>query len=88
MEPRVAATWRAEHSPLASIESWQSKEGLAGVTVPIDIKYTVLERLRAWALDQYGDLRRSAEAEQAYVLEGVQLPPRPSSPHRETFSAT
>ena len=88
MEPRVAATWRSEHSPLESIESWQGKEGLAGVTVPNDIKYTVLERLRAWALDHFGDLRRSSAAEQSYVLEGVQIFPRPASLDRESIAAT
>ncbi len=79
LEPVTAATWESEHTPLRSIESWESKQGLAGISVSAEVKQTVLERLRRWAVQRYDDLRRPCVMREMYLLEGVKIPP-----HRET----
>ncbi len=76
LDPRVAARWQIEHAPLASIESWQAKEGLAGVSVSAKVKQNVLKRLHAWAVDRFGDLLQPLAMQETYVLEGVAIDSR------------
>ena len=73
LEPRTVARWTVDYTPSDSIESWQSKPGLAGRDVPDKTKQLVLERLRDWAVTQYGNLQRRFETEESYVLEGVKI---------------
>jgi len=70
----TVATWQVEHTPLASIESWRGKPGLGGVAVSSQQKRAILQRLEAWALKRYGDLRRPVIAEEAYCLQGASIP--------------
>jgi ubiquinone/menaquinone biosynthesis C-methylase UbiE len=76
LEPRVASSWQIEHAPLASIESWQAKEGLAGMSVSESVKQSVLTRLRQWAVQRYGDLQQPLMMHEDYALEGVEIRPR------------
>ena len=73
LEPRTAARWTVAYTPADSMESWQNKPGLAGRDVPDKVKQLVLDRLRDWAVTQYGNLQRQFEMEESYVLEGVKI---------------
>ena len=79
LEPVTAATWEREYTPLQTIESWESIQGLAGISVSAEVKQTVLERVRRWAVQRYDDLRRPFVVREMYLLEGVKIPT-----HRET----
>jgi hypothetical protein len=73
-EPRVAARWTRRHALLDSITAWQGKEGLAGYDVPKEVKERVLDQLRAWAEELYGDLEEVLlEQEEFFELEAIHL---------------
>ncbi len=72
----TAARWSIARSPLQSIDSWNNKSGLAGIPVSVEVKQRVLARLRAWADTQFGDATAPLSSDEAYIIEGVKLPPR------------
>ncbi len=71
--PHVAARWTVPHRPVASIESWEGKAGLAGREVPAEVKAKVLAELRARAAAEYGDPDRPVEQEESYELAAVRV---------------
>ena len=73
MEPRVAARWTVPHRPADSIAAWEGKEGLAGREIPLDVKSRVLNGLRAWAADRFGDLQREMEQPEAFELAAIRV---------------
>lgn len=70
---RTAARWTVPHRPADSIEAWEGKNGLAGLDVPPAIKSRVLNELRAWAADHFGDLRRIVEQDEAFELAAIRI---------------
>ena len=72
-EPRVAARWTRRHTLLDSITAWQGKGGLAGYDVPEEVKERVLDQLRAWAEELYGDLEVLLEQEEFFELKAIHL---------------
>jgi hypothetical protein len=75
LEPVVVARRTVTRTPWQSIEAWQSKPGLAGLAMPVHVQRAILEELRRWAQAVFGDLHREVSCEEAYVLQGVGLPP-------------
>ena len=73
INPIVATSWDEEHSPLRSIESWLSKDGLAGQKINSSIKEECMKKLSAWATNRYGSLKYQETVRQTYLLEGVEL---------------
>ncbi len=73
IDPLIASRWTVSHSPLNSLESWRMKPGLAGRTVPLQIKNKILNRLETWAEKIYGSLDTTLASEETYILEGVWL---------------
>jgi ubiquinone/menaquinone biosynthesis C-methylase UbiE len=71
VQPIEAARWRSEHAPIHSIESWESKPGLAGIVVDDQVKKLVLERLSAWAKQRFGEIQRPFQEWETYVITGV-----------------
>ena len=70
---RVAARYGVAHTPAASLRSWRSKKGLAGVQVAAEVKEEVLAGLEDWARERYGDLEAGVETEERYVLDVFRL---------------
>lgn len=73
METVQAAEWSVNYSPRISIDSWRSKDGLAGGFVSNDIKESVMSRLTQWAETRFGSLDRQFEIQESYRLEAVRL---------------
>lgn len=71
LEPLTVSTWTVSSSPKASLDSWESKAGLAGLEVPEDVKRSVLDELREWATEHYGRLDDAIPGKETYVLEGM-----------------
>ncbi len=71
LAPRVAAAWTHMRSPGDSLGDWEGKEGLAGLEVPADVKSSVLDELRVWAEQHYGDLEKPLEQEESFELSGT-----------------
>lgn len=71
LETRQVARWTVSASPGQSLRSWEGKAGLAGLTVPEDVKRHVLEALSDWAMARFGSLVREVDSEESYVLEGM-----------------
>lgn len=74
-EPRAAARWTVPHRPADSIAAWEGKSGLAGLELPPEVKSRVLNGLRGWAAERFGDLRRIVEQEEAFELAAIRLAP-------------
>lgn len=76
LEPVVAARWSVPHRPGDSIRSWQQKDGLGGVEVDGDVKASVLEEVRTWAVERYGDIEGVREQEEFFELYAIEIPKR------------
>lgn len=74
IEAGTLSQWEVTTSPRHSLESWQRKEGLAGMTTPAAMKREVLDDLAAWAVTEFGGLDVAMESVEAYVVEGVRIP--------------
>jgi ubiquinone/menaquinone biosynthesis C-methylase UbiE len=72
-ETVVAARWRSTHRPADSIASWREKEGLGAQNVPADVKEGVLDGVRQWALEHFGDLDRTMEQEEFFELSPISI---------------
>jgi ubiquinone/menaquinone biosynthesis C-methylase UbiE len=72
--PRVVARWSVRAAPADSLRSWEGQNGLAGTPVDAGIKSEILERLRAWATAEFGDLECPVEATEEYMLHGATFP--------------
>jgi len=75
LEPVTAVRRTVKRAPQKSLESWQNKSGLAGIDLPADIKRSVLEQLRSWAGTEFGDLQKSVESAESYLLQGICIKP-------------
>ncbi|NMG09969.1 class I SAM-dependent methyltransferase [Brasilonema sp. UFV-L1] len=75
IDPVVVSRWKVASTPWQSLNSWQQKEGLAGIHLPSDIQQEILNDLQIWAEANFGGLDQRVESEEAYVLQGVYLPP-------------
>ncbi len=71
--PIVAARWTRMVSPADSLNDWEGKEGLAGVTLSPEDKRRLLSDLHSWATQEFGDADRAIEQEEWYELEGARL---------------
>ncbi len=78
LEPRVAAAWQVRRSPRASLDDWARKPGLAGVDLPLSTKRSVLDGVRRWTHEAFGNIDTLIESEERYVLEGAVLVPERS----------
>jgi ubiquinone/menaquinone biosynthesis C-methylase UbiE len=72
-QPRAAARWTVPHRPADAIAAWEGKGGLAGIEVPPDVKSRVLNGLREWAAERFGDLQRILEQEEAFELAAIRM---------------
>ncbi len=70
---RMSSSFIEDEAPIESLQSWASKEGLAGRTVSDEIKREVLGELERWAKSEFGDLSIKRSVARHYELEGVQL---------------
>ncbi|MDB5051835.1 MAG: Methyltransferase type 11 [Fibrobacteres bacterium] len=68
---RIVSSWQRASSPMDSLESWQGKAGLNGLEMPVEVKRSVLEELRAWAEGRFGNLSDPVTATESYVLVGM-----------------
>jgi len=68
------ASWLSMYTPEHSLQSWQSKPGLAGMELSAAVKSDVLTRLEKWASVYFGDLKKSYQVEQTYLIEGIRIP--------------
>ncbi|MEC4814249.1 MAG: methyltransferase domain-containing protein [Scytonema sp. PMC 1069.18] len=75
IDPVVVSRWKVASTPRESLNSWQQKEGLAGIHLPSDIQQEILNDLQIWAEANFGGLDQQVESEEAYVLQGVYLAP-------------
>ena len=73
LEPLPVASWTTIASPRQSLDSWRSKQGLGGLSVPDEIRAEVLRELEGWAEEEFGGLNREFESEETYVLKSVRL---------------
>ncbi|MEO6049328.1 MAG: class I SAM-dependent methyltransferase [Candidatus Kapaibacterium sp.] len=74
VQQREAAHWTGTHRPADSISAWREKQGLAGIDVPPDVKERVLEQLRGWAAERYGDIEIPREQDEFFELDGIIMP--------------
>jgi Methyltransferase domain len=72
----VVARWPARQTARQSLDSWRAKPGLGGIVLPPGVQEEVLAALEEWAARSFGGLDAEWRGEEAYVLEGVRLPPR------------
>lgn len=75
LEPVTVVTWAAATSAQQSLDAWRSLSGLGGIDVPSGIRDIVLRDLTEWATGVFGELERTVESEEAYVLRAVRLFP-------------
>ena len=75
LETVTVVTWAAAASVQQSLDSWRSLPGLGGIEVPGGIRDIVLRDMAEWATGVFGDLERTVESEEAYVLRAVRLFP-------------
>ena len=73
LEPATVVTWSAAGSVQQSLDSWRSLSGLGGIEVPAGVRDIVLGDMKVWATGVFGDLERTVESEEAYVLKAVRL---------------
>jgi SAM-dependent methyltransferase len=76
LAPRVVGRWAVSATARESLASWSGKPGLAGTRPDRAAREEVLAGLAAWAEGELGGLDRPQVSEEAYVIEGVHLPPR------------
>ncbi|MCL2934179.1 MAG: class I SAM-dependent methyltransferase [Trichodesmium sp. MAG_R03] len=70
------SSWQVSNTPQQSIDSWQQKQGLAGVNPPKAVKESVLSELATWAKTKFSSLETSIESKEAYIIEGFFIPPK------------
>lgn len=75
IEPLVVSCWTVASTPSQSLNSWQQKDGLGGIYLPTNIQQEILKDLQIWAEETFGGLDQQVESKEAYVLQGVYLPP-------------
>ncbi|MAR05593.1 MAG: hypothetical protein CL862_00595 [Cyanobium sp. NAT70] len=73
ISPITVTKWQETYTPKRSIESWESKEGLAGQEIKESTKKECMKQLREWALRRYGSLEYEETFQQSYILDGVEL---------------
>jgi hypothetical protein len=71
----VAARWTVRRTAGQAIAAWDAKPGLGGIDPPTSAKQAILHELRGWATVTFDGLHRAVASEEAYVLQGVRLPP-------------
>lgn len=69
----VAACWQAQHAPIESIQSWESVEGIAGLTIDPALKAQILAQLQLNAQKLFTDIHRVQETEEVYELNAIKL---------------
>lgn len=77
---RIAARWRSEETPAATLAKWREKvrleiPELAGTQVPRRQAVSILEQVEGWARGCWGDLDVPHSVEAAYELTVVDLDP-------------
>jgi SAM-dependent methyltransferase len=72
---RTVATWTVLRAPGEALSDWSRKSGLAGLSLPEDVKVAVLERARRWTSDTFGNIDAPLESEEHFTLEGAVLVP-------------
>lgn len=75
---RVVAQWTTAGSPSKALASWQSKEGLAGLDLPADIKALILEDLGRWGKKEFNDMDKPVEHREEYEILSVDLRSTPT----------
>ena len=75
LEPATVVTWAAASSVQQSLDAWRSLSGLGGIEVPASVRDIVLGDMTEWATGVFGELERTVESEEAYVLRAVRLFP-------------
>jgi SAM-dependent methyltransferase len=70
----IAAEWAVTERPRDSLDSWEQKDGLAGVDIPAATKHHILDSLRVWAQEQYGDLDSVRRSTEQYEIQILHLP--------------
>jgi SAM-dependent methyltransferase len=73
IDPVQVGKWSVSSTPRQSIESWQEKEGLAGINPPEQVKQEILADLLDWAKATFGDLDRQIESQESYMIQGVKI---------------
>lgn len=56
------------------LDAWRFKGGIAGISLPREIRELVLDDLETWARGEVSDLEAPVDAGEAYVIEGAFLP--------------
>ena len=70
-EPLEVAKWKTTHTPKHSITSWENNAGLAGNDITPELKTQILQELKHWAADHFGNLETEIESTETYILESV-----------------
>lgn len=73
LAPVTASRWQVSHTPMASIQSWQSVDGIAGQAVEPDVKTQILAAVTRQAQEKFTDLEQALEAEETYELNAIKL---------------
>ncbi|MEA5470914.1 class I SAM-dependent methyltransferase [Spirulina sp. 06S082] len=73
IEAIAVCQWTVTHTPRQSLESWQGKEGIAGIDPPTASKQEILGELQTWAESTFGSLDVPIESEEIYLLQGIQI---------------
>ncbi len=76
IEPRRVASWQVHERPADSLRGWREKSGLAGRSIPEQIKDDILRRLEDWSLERHGESTKGRQSMEHYELSGVLLPDR------------
>ncbi|MBP0016135.1 MAG: class I SAM-dependent methyltransferase [Cyanobacteria bacterium SBLK] len=71
--PTAIAEWSVSHTPRQSLESWQNKDGLAGIDPPIAIKQEVLNELQTRAESIFGDIDTPIESQETYRVQTIKI---------------
>jgi ubiquinone/menaquinone biosynthesis C-methylase UbiE len=69
-----AAVWDVHERPIDSIRGWTEKSGLAGAEIDSAAKREVLDALRVWAEETFGDLDAEQRSTERYELQVLHLP--------------
>jgi ubiquinone/menaquinone biosynthesis C-methylase UbiE len=71
--PRIVARWVLRHTPRDSIMAWQGRKGFAGYDIPEEVKGRVLDKLRVWAEERYGNLAAPLKQEEFFELDAIHV---------------
>ena len=71
--PQAIAQWQVSHTPRQSLESWQNKDGLAGIDPPIAIKQDILNELQTWAESTFDNLDLPIASKETYLLQAIRI---------------